>query len=116
MIGKPANQLFYFPLELFPAMLFLPVLSPYHPLIMSTDNGRLAVEFPEELLEKIPEEQRAALTEVLENDPRPGYQEDPNRIYGLSYGSKNIKFHVKERVLTVCEVTEHKKEQKSFDK
>ena len=37
-------------------------------------------------------------------------------IYGLSYGSKNIKFHVKERVLTVCEVTEYKKEQKSFDK
>lgn len=80
------------------------------------ERSRLAVEFPEELLEKIPEEQRAALTEVLENDPRPGYQEDPNRIYGLSYGSKNIKFHVKERVLTVCEVTEYKKEQKSFDK
>ena len=45
MIGKPANQLFYFPLELFPAMLFLPVLSPYHPLIMSTDNDKVINQY-----------------------------------------------------------------------
>lgn len=80
------------------------------------ERSRLAVEFPRELLEKIPREQRTALTEVLENDPRPGYQEDPHRIYGLSYGNRNIKFRVKEKVLTVCEVTDYKKGRKSFDK
>ena len=45
MIGKPANQLFYFRLELFLAMLFLPVLSPYHPLIMSTDNDKVINQY-----------------------------------------------------------------------
>ena len=45
MIGKPANQLFYFRLGLFPAMLFLPVLSPYHPLIMSTDNDKVINQY-----------------------------------------------------------------------
>lgn len=80
------------------------------------ERSRLTVEFPLGLQEKIPAEQRRALIEVLENDPRPGYQEDPDRIYGLSYGTKNIKFRVKEKVLTVCKVTDYKKEQKSFDK
>ena len=45
MIGKPANQLFYFRLGLFPAMLFLPVLSPYHPLIMSTGNDKVINQY-----------------------------------------------------------------------
>ena len=45
MIGKPANQSFYFRLELFPAMLFLPVLSPYHPLIMSTGNDKVINQY-----------------------------------------------------------------------
>lgn len=72
-------------------------------------DHRLRVEFPEEYLKEIPKEKRKALTEVLENDPRPGYQEDPERIYGLAYGKKNIRFHVKNGVLTVCGVSDYKK-------
>ncbi len=72
-------------------------------------DHRLRVEFPEEYLQEIPKEKRKALTEVLENDPRPGYQEDPERIYGLAYGKKNIRFHVKDGVLTVCGVSDYKK-------
>lgn len=72
-------------------------------------DHRLEVEFPEEFLEKIDKERRQALIEVLENDPRPGYQEDPERIYGLSYGKNNIKFRVKENILTVVNVMEYKK-------
>ncbi len=72
-------------------------------------DHRLEVEFPEEFLEKIDKERRQALIEVLENDPRPGYQEDPEKIYGLSYGKNNIKFRVKENILTVVNVMEYKK-------
>lgn len=72
-------------------------------------DHRLEVEFPEEFLEKIDKERRQALIEVLENDPRPGYQEDPERIYGISYGKNNIKFRVKENILTVVNVMEYKK-------
>lgn len=69
-------------------------------------DHRLEVKFPEEFLEKIDKERRQALIEVLENDPRPGYQEDPERIYGISYGKNNIKFRVKENILTVVNVME----------
>ena len=73
------------------------------------EDHRLEVKFPEEFLEKIDKERRQALIEVLENDPRPGYQEDPERIYGISYGKNNIKFRVKENILTVVNVMEYKK-------
>ena len=65
---------------------------------------RLQVEFPEELIAKVPEEQREALTEVLANDPRPRYQNRPEKIYGLAYGTNDIHFKVKDNILTVCGV------------
>ena len=65
---------------------------------------RLHVEFPEELMEKVPEGQREALVEVLANDPRPRYQNRPEKIYGLAYGTNDIRFRVKDHILTVCEV------------
>lgn len=65
---------------------------------------RLHVEFPEELMAKVPEGQREALVEVLANDPRPRYQNRPEKIYGLAYGTNDIRFRVKDNILTVCEV------------
>ena len=59
---------------------------------------------PEELEAKIPEKKRAALRGVLENDPRPRYQNDPERRYGLSFGGMEIAFRVNGRTLTVTEV------------
>ena len=73
------------------------------------EDHKLQVIFPEEWLEMIPEEKRRALTEVLENDPRPGYQSDPDRVYGLAYGKKNIRFQVNGSVLTVCGISEDDK-------
>lgn len=64
----------------------------------------LEVQFPEELLAKVPEEKRAALIGVLENDPRPSYQKDPERIYGLPFGGMEIKFTVADGVLMVKKV------------
>ena len=55
-------------------------------------DHKLKVEFPEKLLKKIPEEKREALLAVLANDPRPGYQKDPERKYGMSFGSWDIQF------------------------
>ena len=64
----------------------------------------LAVEFPEQWLQLIPAEKRAALQGVLANDPRPSYQNDPQRIYGFEFMDFDIRFTVRESVLAVCEV------------
>ena len=64
----------------------------------------LKVEFPEELLKKVPENQRESLIAVLAHDPRPQYQDDPERVYGMAFGGMEVKFKVEERLLTVVEV------------
>ena len=68
------------------------------------DPYRLEVDFPAELLEKIPKEKRNALLGALREDPRPSYQEDPERIYGLAFGSFDVRFSVREGRLIVVEV------------
>lgn len=65
----------------------------------------LEVTIPDELLEKIPETQRESLISVLAHDPRPQYQDDPERVYGLAFGGLNINFKVEERQLSVIRVS-----------
>lgn len=62
------------------------------------------VVFPDELLSQVPEDRREALKGVLEQDPRPAYQHDPERIYGLTFAGKNIRFTVSGGKLTVVAV------------
>ena len=72
-----------------------------------TDNARdflLEVDFPEELLTLLPEDKRQAAVGVLSHDPRPSYQNDPCRVYGLPFGGRDIRFRVSENTLTVIEV------------
>ena len=64
----------------------------------------LEVDFPPALLEQVPEHLRGGLLGVLAHDPRPSYQHDPARIYGLTFGGFNIRFRVEEKRLTVCQV------------
>ena len=64
-------------------------------------DNTLEVEFPEEWLRLIPENKREALLEVLANDPRPSYQNDPQRIYGFEFAGFEIKFTVEGNVLKV---------------
>ena len=64
----------------------------------------LNVNFPEELLSRLPENKRDAAIGVLSHDPRPSYQRNPDRIYGLNFAGFDIRFQVKESVLTVLEV------------
>lgn len=64
----------------------------------------LRVEFPAALLALVPEDGRQALTELLAQDPRPSYQNDPSRVYGLAFGAQNIRFQVRDDRLTVVAV------------
>lgn len=64
----------------------------------------LEVDFPPALLHKLPEEKREAALGVLSHDPRPSYQRDPNRVYGLTFAGVDIRFTVQENKLTVVEV------------
>ena len=64
----------------------------------------LTVDFPPELLAAIPESKRQALRGVLENDPRPRYQQDPERIYTMSFAGYEVSFTVREDVLAVTDV------------
>lgn len=64
----------------------------------------LPVEIPEEFLEFLPEEKRDPLRAVLAQDPRPSYQEDPDRVYGMEFAGYEVKFTVSEKVLHVKSV------------
>lgn len=71
----------------------------------SAGDFLLEVDFPAPLLEILPEKKRSAVVGVLSHDPRPSYQKDPDRIYGLSFAGFDIRFRVNDRLLTVLEVT-----------
>ena len=64
----------------------------------------LEVDFPSEYLRQIPENQRKSLIEVLAHDPRPQYQNNPERIYGIAFGAVEVKFRVENTKLTVLNV------------
>ena len=64
----------------------------------------LNVDFPATLLSRLPEEKRDAAIGVLSHDPRPSYQRQPDRIYGLTFAGFDIRFQVQGNVLTVKEV------------
>lgn len=65
----------------------------------------LEVRFAEGMLQKLPEEKRCAVIEVLKQDPRPSYHSDPERIYGMCFAGFEIRFMVEDRALTVVEVS-----------
>ena len=69
----------------------------------------LNVDFPQALLDKVPRRCRTALIEVLRNDPRPSYQNDPERIYGMPFADLDVRFRVADGMLTVIEVNPLKK-------
>ena len=64
----------------------------------------LEVLISPDMLEKIPPERREALRGVLAQDPRPHYQDDPERIYGFGFAGMEVKFSVEGTCLTVREI------------
>ena len=65
---------------------------------------RIPSEIATEIAGKLPEDKREALVEILRQDPRPHYQDDPERIYGLAFAGMNIKFKVDGDILTIISV------------
>lgn len=69
-----------------------------------TQGHRLQVECAAGLWARVPPDRREALAEVLAEDPRPSYQNDPARVYGMEFGGIEVRFTVDGDLLTVCEV------------
>ena len=71
-----------------------------------TADYHLQVDFPEDLMGCVPKDMQETLLGVLSQDPRPAYQHDETRVYGLPFGSMDVKFTVKDGILTVVDITE----------
>ncbi|MCR5550179.1 MAG: tRNA (N6-threonylcarbamoyladenosine(37)-N6)-methyltransferase TrmO [Bacteroidales bacterium] len=72
----------------------------------SAPESGLRVDCPAELLSKVPPEKREALLGVLAQDPRPSYQDDPQRVYGMRFGGLEVRFTVDGALLTVREINQ----------
>ena len=69
-----------------------------------TERRELTVELPPELAAQLPPDRLAALVGVLAQDPRPSYQKDPERVYGMAFADWEVRFTVDDPVLTVREI------------
>jgi hypothetical protein len=67
----------------------------------SSPSDLLEVSFSDEVASLLSEAEKAELCSILQNDPRPAYQDDPDRIYGFAYGNREIRFIIKGKHLTV---------------
>lgn len=65
---------------------------------------RLTVDFPPELLARFDSGERQGLLSALAADPRPRYQDDPERVYGMRYDGRNVRFTVRDGTVFVTEV------------
>lgn len=90
-------------------------IKPYLPYVDSHPDAKggfgsekagyaLDVVIPDDISAKIDPDKREALKGILKEDPRPSYQNDPDRVYGLNYAGMNIRFTVDQGILTVCDV------------
>lgn len=70
----------------------------------TVDGNRLDVEIPAEVATGFPPEKIDALREVLAQDPRPHYQDDPERIYGFPFAGHEVKFRVVGKKLEVVSI------------
>lgn len=82
-----------------------------HPEAAGGFAGRVAghelqVDFPDRLLMRLPEDKRQAAIQVLRQDPRPGYRQEGEQVYGLSFAGYNIRFAVRDGVAVVLDVAE----------
>lgn len=90
-------------------------IKPYLPYVDSHADAKgsfaqekkdyaLTVVDSKKLIKKLDEEKQSALIKILESDPRPSYHNDDERVYGFGFGGYEIKFKVKDGVLTVEEI------------
>ena len=72
-------------------------------------HKQLRVEFPEVFLKQYPEEKQKAILAVLQQDPRPAYDTDETRVYGVEFAGYDVRFTVAGDLLTVKEIVKIKK-------
>ncbi|MCR5500381.1 MAG: tRNA (N6-threonylcarbamoyladenosine(37)-N6)-methyltransferase TrmO [Acetatifactor sp.] len=85
---------------------------PYADCIVDARGGfgeahkkdQIQVDFPEELLERIPEDKREAAMAVLSQDPRAAYHKQEDYVYGMSFAGRDLRFTVADEVLKVVDV------------
>lgn len=65
---------------------------------------QLEVIIPDNLALKLSTEELNSLENILKQDPRPSYHNDPDRVYGFTYGKNEVKFKVEHNILTVTEI------------
>jgi hypothetical protein len=70
----------------------------------TADDFLLEVDFPQELLVRLPQEKQQAAIGILSHDPRPSYQRSADRVYGLPFAGFDLRFRVTDKILTVLEV------------
>lgn len=67
-------------------------------------EDHLTVVLPEDMASVFTEIQQDTLRDVLAQDPRPSYQDDPTRVYGMAFAGHTVRFRVEGDTLTVCAV------------
>ncbi len=72
--------------------------------IADLGDRRVQVECPDELLAPLDDDTRRSLLSVLAHDPRPTYQNDPDRVYGMGFAGYEVRFTVADGVLTVVDI------------
>ena len=70
-----------------------------------TQFHHVEVVCPEEVWAQVPAAERDGLRGVLENDPRPSYQHDPKRVYGMEFAGLEVHFKVDGDTLTVTDIS-----------
>ncbi len=68
------------------------------------EKRRVSVSVPAELADILPQEKLTALKALLAEDPRPAYQDDPERVYGFPYAGFEVKFRVENGVAYVVDI------------
>lgn len=86
------------------------VYSDSHPDAVSgftedLEERKLDIIIPQKLEKEIPQGKTKELLEVLKGDPRPSYIEDGDRVYGFLFAGVNVKFKVKNNILTLTEIS-----------
>ncbi|MBQ4139734.1 MAG: tRNA (N6-threonylcarbamoyladenosine(37)-N6)-methyltransferase TrmO [Clostridia bacterium] len=72
---------------------------------LTSDAPKIAVVFDAAISDSIPSHLRVFLTDILSEDPRPGYQDDPERIYTFNYADKEVSFKASDGVITVINIS-----------
>ena len=71
---------------------------------LTSDAPKVNVKFSDSVVDKLSDELKTAITEILAEDPRPGYQDDPDRVYTFTFDRFEISFKATEGAITVTDI------------